>query len=832
MWDSGRVESDQSVHVVYAGTPLKSQQRYFWKVRVWDQDGQPTPYSEPAWWEMGLLHPTDWSAQWIAIPAADGETETVPSLCFRKNFALKGKIARARAYTSGLGCYQLSINGQRIGNDVFAPGWTHYPKRVQYQTYDVTDALRQGNNAVGMLLGRGWWASGLGWDKSDTYARGNLRCLVQLEIEYEDSTHETVVSDDSWQAHESSITRGTFYHGETYDARRDMPGWNTPGFADTGWTPATVATPPPSELLVSEVCEPIRLTQELAAGSITYPTPGAAVFDFGQNLVGWVRLKVRGPTGTKITLRFAEVLRNDGTLYRDNYRSAQAYDEYILKGEGEEVWQPRFTYRGFRYVEVTGWPGEPPHDALTACAVHTDAPLAGSFCCSAELLNRINRNILWGQRGNMHSVPTDCPQRDERLGWMGDAQIFAPTSCWNMQMERFYTKWMHDIVDSQDADGHVKNVSPVVVVREPASPGWGDAVMVIPWTVYQFYGDTRIIEQNYEPMKKWIEYMRANASNNIYDFTHRGGGFGDWVAPAASPKAPIACAYYFYSTKLLSQMAAAIGRKTDAREYAELAAAIADAFNETYLNAENNQYPENTQTAYVLPLAFGIVPAERREAVIANLVEAVHTRDWHLSTGFLGTGYLLPVLTGTGHHDVAWRVATQRTWPSWGYMVEQGGTTIWEHWNSNEIDKVSPGMNSFNHFCFGAIGRWFYESLAGINLDPEHPGFKQFVIHPQPVDGLDWVRAEYPSLYGHIRSAWHKTDGGLALDVTVPPNTTARVYVPVTDKMVTVSEGETVVFRAGSAAGSTTGVRLLGCSDDAVVFSVGAGRYHFVAESN
>jgi len=751
----------------------------------------------------------------------------------RKDITLKGAAARARAYVSGLGCYRMSINGQRVGGDVFTPGWTHYPKRVQYQTYDVTDLLREGTNALGAMLGNAWWSGGLGWNQAATYGEGNLRFILQLNVQYEDGTHESFVTDGTWKAHPSPITRDSFYNGETYDARLQTPGWDEPSFADKDWTGTLIADDQPAEHLVPQRCETIRVTEEKSAVAVTRPEPGTYIFDFGQNLVGWTRLTVRGPRGTRIKVRFAEVLKNDGTIYRDNYRAALATDEYILKGQGEEVWEPRFTYRGFRYAEVTGWPGEPARDALVARVVHTDAPFAGSFSCSNELINRIYRNTLWGQRSNMHSVPTDCPQRDERLGWMGDAQIFAPTACWNMHMARFFAKWMTDIIDSQGADGHVTDVAPVTVVSGPAAPGWGDAVAVIPWTLHQFYGDRRVIEENYDGIKRWVEYMHGRAPKDLYEPTHgfKNYGYGDWVAVVESPKEPIATAYYYYSTMLLSRMADVVGNKDDAAEYAALARRIAKAFNDEFLDTETNQYLGGTQTANILPLWFGMTPADRQAAVLANLVRDIEKRDDHLSTGFLGTGYLLPLLTSRGHHDVAYRLATQRTYPSWGYMVEQGATTIWERWNTNQIDKVDPGMNSFNHFCFGAVAQWFYEALGGLNIDQEHPGFKEFVIHPRPVDGLDWARCEYPSMYGRIRSAWWRQDGKVVLQMTVPPNTSATVYVPTLGTPgATITEGGTTVAQAGKAGGEVPGVRFLRSEPEAVLFEVGAGRYQFIVD--
>ncbi|UCD27823.1 MAG: family 78 glycoside hydrolase catalytic domain [Planctomycetota bacterium] len=986
VWDTGKVESDQSIHVAYAGKPLTSGKIYYWKVRTWDAVGEPTEYSEPARWEMGLLKPEEWSARWITAakpvdarplmewgdwiwnakakeekkkvffrrhfkidpgqriaraflkstaddshtvyingikivssgnwqevsvcrvtlrvnpgdnviaaeavnqggPAgllvslkvvlesgktvevkSDGEwlTSTEPinlwqtpkfndthwdkamvvaaygegpwkglkgppgprrSQCMRKEFNLKKKVTKARAYVSGLGLYELRINGQRVGKDIFTPGWTRYPKRIQYQTYDVTELLRKGGNAVGAMLGNGWWSGGLGWKSIGQYGDGNLRFILQLNVEYADGAKESIVTDKVWKVYPSPILEDTFYHGETYDARLEMPEWDAPGFDAGNWKDVVVLDEP-VDTLVPQQSETIQITQELKPTQIFQSTPGVYVFDFGQNAVGWVRLKVKGKRGTKIRLRFAEILLPGSKLYRENLRSAEATDYYILKGEGEEIWEPRFTYHGFRYCEVVGYPGEPKEDDLTLCVVHSAAPEAGKFECSNWLINRIYENITWGQRSNMHSVPTDCPQRDERLGWMGDAQAFAPTACWNREMASFFSKWMHDITDSQDEkEGYVTDVAPVAVVTGPAKPGWGDAVVVVPWIIYQFYGDTRIIEENYEAMVAWVEYMRRNSKNHIYDRK----GYGDWVPVVKSPAEPIGSAYYYYSTRLLSRMAGIIGKEKDADKYAQLADRIADAFHEKYFGMESFDawYSSGTQTMCLLPLVFGITPRDHQKAVVGHIVEDIKARGNHLSTGFLGTAVLMGALTEYGYHDLAYALATQTTYPSWGYMVRNGATTVWERWDT---DKQGPGMNSRNHFAFGAVGQWFFEALAGINVDPAHPGFKRIIIRPRPAGDLLWARASYPSMYGEIDSEWKRCEKALRLKISLPANTSAVVYVPTLGKgNITISEGSENVLRDGRQAARVAGVTLLRLEEDSAVFDVEAGQYEFVVRWN
>jgi len=573
---------------------------------------------------------------------------------------------------------------------------------------------------------------------------------------------------------------------------------------------------------VAQRCAPIRVTQELSAQLVSEPDKGVYIFDFGQNASGRARLKVKeAKPGTRIRLRFGEELDPNGRLYRENYRSAEATDYYVCKGRPEEIWEPIFTYRGFRYCEVTGYPGTPGKDALVHRVLHSAAPPAGAFECSHWLLNRIHENIVWGQRSNLHSVPTDCPQRDERLGWMGDAQAFGHTSCFNMHLAGFYSKWMLDIADSQSPQGAVTDVAPVKVVSGPAKPGWGDAVVIIPWTVYRLYGDTRIIEENYDAMVGWVEYMRGQSKDDLYEQQ----GYGDWVAVVASPSEWIGSAYYYYSTRLLSKMAAVIGKMDDARRYADLADRIAKAFNDKHLNRETNNYVTGTQTCNLLPLFFGITPAGRAKAVLANIVKDIRARGDHLSTGFLGTAYLMPLLASRGEQELAYRLAVQDSYPSWGYMVRQGATTIWERWDA---DKRGPGMNSRNHFAFGTVGRWFFEDLAGIQLDPAVPGFKRMVIRPRPAGDLTWARARYPSMYGPICSGWRRTGDGLLLSVTIPANTSAQVFIPTLGRSrATITESGTPVMIEGRAASPVAGLRFSRLEPDCAVFEVGSGQYTF-----
>ena len=987
IWDSGKVESDQSVYVVFAGTPLESGQRYFWKVRTWDAEGKPSPFSKTAWFEMGLLNSTDWQAKWVgkvilqkkvvrwpwgdwiwhptqkgidklvyfrkifnipkekqiskallratadneftaflngqeigkgtawntvyefdvtsplkngenilAIRAkntrgdicglivslkitfadssfllvnSDGswktsqrarenwnrlsfndrnwrkvkiiepyggnvwgkvdlkyENMTPPrSILVRKEFRLKASIRRARVYVTGLGSYVLYINGERVGKDVFTPGWTDYPRRIQYQTYDVTDLLRKGENAVGAILGNMWWSSGLGWQKRGFYSHGPLRFFMQLVVDYKDGSQDRVVTDESWKTHDSPITENSLYNGETYDARLEQPGWDQPGFKDSDWEPVIILDAGNARL-VAQQGPPIRRVQEIVPVKITSPDSGVYVFDMGQNFAGRARLKVKGSAGTKIVMKFAELLKKDGTVRTDNLRSAQATDTYILKGDKSgELWEPEFTYHGYRYVQVTGYPGVPTKEALTGLVIHSDAPEIGSFACSNKLLNQVQHNIAWGLASNIMSVPTDCPQRDERLGWMGDAQIFSPTASYNRNMAGFFEKWMHDISDCQDTSGAVHDVNPTIVVENPAKPAWGDAVVVIPWVVYKFYGDTRIISENYDTMVGWLNYMEKHSKDSLYEVK----GYGDWVAVVKSPTAPIGSAYFYYDAKLLSEMAKAIGKQDDARRFGALAEKIATAFNRKHLNPTTFEYTGATQTANLLPVAFGITPQDEAEDVVKNIVADVEKRKDHLSTGFLGTAYLLPVLSDYGYNELAYRVATQTDYPSWGYMVKHGATTIWELWDS---DKKGPDMNSRNHFALGSVGEWYFGYLAGIRPDPKAPGFKRIIIAPKPAGDLTWAEGRIKSLYGPIHVRWEKQAGQFSLNLTIPANTSAEVSVPTFGKSaVTLREGDTPLLQAGKRLILPDGIRFVRMEKEAAVFEIGSGSYHFIEEN-
>jgi alpha-L-rhamnosidase len=837
LWDSGRVESDRSVGVEYGGEALRSGKRCVWKVRVWNGGGDPSPYSGPAVFETGLLQRSDWEGEWISLgsgPDEDFEPPTgdeyddlanglAPSPHLRKEFLLDRPVRRARLYTTARGVYESFINGTRVGDDVLAPGWTDYDRRVQYQTYDVTPLLAEGQNVLGAVLGDGWYAGFVGFDPKHRGALYGPRpqFLAQLYVEYGDGSRYSISTDGSWKCSTGPILYSDLLMGESYDARREMPGWSDPGFDDSAWYGVDAEGLGDVDL-VAQPDEGIRITEELEAKSVTEPEEGVYVFDLGRNMVGWVRLKVEGEAGTEVTLRHAEALNTDGTIYTTNLRSARAADRYVLNGEGEEVYEPRFTFHGFRYVEVTGYPGEPQPEAITGRVVHSATPPAGSFECSNQMVNELQENIIWGQRGNFLSVPTDCPQRDERLGWMGDAQVFVRTATFNMDVAAFFEKWMVDVEDAQSPEGAFPDVAPILkgsgsIDLRWGAPAWGDAGIIVPWTIYKTYEDTRIVERHYDAMVRWMEYLHE-ANPDLIRKNRMGNNYGDWLSPRGdhTPKHLLATAYWAHDARLMAEMAEAIGRTEDAKDYGDLNERIKGAFNETYVSSDG-RIEGDTQTCYLLALHMGLLPEELRTVAAGHLLGAIEREDWHLSTGFAGVGYLCPVLTETGHTDVAYRLLLNETYPSWGYTIKNGATTIWERWDgwTEENGFQSPNMNSFNHYSLGSVGEWLYRYVAGIDLGA--PGYGHVVIRPHPGGNLTFARGEYYAVRGRISSSWRIEGDLFVLEVLVPPNTEATVHVPCTQG---VSEG-------GRPVDEADGVELLRAGERETVVSVGAGRYEF-----
>ncbi len=995
-WDSGKVESEQSVLVRYDGKALGAHAECFWKVRVWDKDGEPTAWSKPARWTMGLLDASDWKAKWIGLDGQDvsahlegtswiwhpAETEpektaapatnyfrrvvTMPAgrkikralfqytgdnecrgwindrdlgarnnyrtvkwndittriepdqtyvfgltgrnlgtnkpagvvglltveftsgeplviqtdaswkgssreeegwntLGFddskwvapkilgpvgmppwgevriaedrrlagrwlRNEFEVEKKVSRATVYFSGLGLSELWLNGAKVGDAVLSPSLAQYDKRVFYVTHDVTKQLRRGANAIGAVLGGGRFCS----DRSKVYAGtvnfGWPKMLLHLRIEHTDGSVSEIVSDESWKlTADGPILNNGEFDGEEYDARREFPNWSRPGFNDSAWQKAELVSAPAGQL-AAQMIEPIRVMQKLRPISINEPKPGMFIFDLGQNMVGWCKLRVRGPTGTTVQLRHAETLKPDGTLYLANLRGAQVTDTYTLKGDGIETWQPRFTYHGFRYVEVTGFPDRPTLDAIEGQVVHDDLPVTGEFACSNELINRIYRNIVWGTRGNYRSMPTDCPQRDERQGWLGDRSEECKGEAYLFNIAPLYAKWRQDMADAQRPNGSIPDVAPAYWPIYSDNVTWPSSAIIIPSALERHFGDAATIARSYDSAKLWIEHMLDFATNCIISKD----SYGDWCVPPEDPRlihskdparqtdrALLATSYFYNDLRLMERYARQIGKAADAERWAKLAGDFKTAFNEKFLNRKLGQYDNGTQTSCVLPLAFGLVPDDLRERVFAQLVDKIENETkGHIGTGLIGGQYLMRMLSDNGRSDLAYRIATQKDYPSWGYMAEQGATTIWELWNGNTAD---PAMNSGNHvMLIGDLVIWLYECLAGIAPDNAQPGFKHIIMTPHPVGDLTWVKASHRSPHGLIKSEWRKDGDKFDWRIEVPANTTATVYVPAT------TAGR--VTESGKPAADSPGVEFLRTRDSRVVFYVGSGKHHFVSK--
>jgi alpha-L-rhamnosidase len=978
IWDSGKIGSSDSVGIAYAGPAVRSRQRYYWKVRLWDKQGRVYESTEAAWWEMGLLNPADWKARWISwdnpddeadkgsirwiwaagenalevkpktsvlfrtnirlgakpsdaalfvsartqyeatvngrevgrksewvsfdrcditdqlvpgdnaieikvtssvpdpdapaqdakpapaglaalvkITSADGSSSRrgtgtdweartegsaawsaaqivgdltdnrmgnpgalpQPASYLRKDIQVSDKIKSARLYVTALGSYYFFVNGNRVGSDALAPGFTDYRKRVLYQTYDVASLLAEGKNTLAAILGDGWYGSGLTWSGVHFFAPPD-RLMAQLEIDYASGRRELFTSDNSWRAKASPILRSEIYAGELYDARLEQTGWATAPTDDSTWSRVTV-TVAPAIAVSSQSSGAAQVVRKLAPKRVRRAADGSYVFDMGQNMVGWVSLKARGPAGTRVRMRFAEILKPDGTIYTQNLRNADATDTFVLRGGAPEVFTPHFTFHGFRYVEVTGYPGEPPLSALTGEVVSsvTGEPTA-TVVTSSDLVNKMWGIGLWGQRGNFLSIPTDCPQRDERLGWMGDAGVFWRTGAYNFDIASFSQKFVQDIVDAQTSYGGFTNVSPNTMPVDSAAlgidkpwpedmvgaPGWGDAGVIVPWTTWVQYGNTNVILKNWEPMKRWMQFIEDRNP----DFLRKKGlgpDYADWLAPDEhTDKELLATAYWALIAGMMTQMARATGNEADAKHYVELTENIRRAFQNAYIS-DQGVVGTGTQTSYVVALYTKMAPKELEPALVANLVKEIERRNWHLSTGFLGTPFLLFTLSDHGRDDVAYRLLLNDTYPSWGYMLTKGATTWWERWNGDTGD---PGMNSYNHYAFGSVIAWVYRYLAGIDSSPLSPGFKNVIIRPHLDASVRMAETHYDSVYGRIATKWKNPEvGPFELHVTIPANSTADIYLPAkpggeifegAKKLSATREGENFVLHVGSGA--------------------------------
>ena len=742
----------------------------------------------------------------------------LPANLLRREFRVNKAVRSARIYSTALGSYQIYVNGNRVGEDVLAPGWTDYRKRIAYQVYDVTSQLHIGQDAVGVILGDGWFASGLTWNQTRyNFGPPPVRLLLQLEIEYADGSRQTIFSDESWKSTQSPILSSELYNGETYDARLEKSGWERPSFSDSSWDRAVIAPSPPASL-VAQNYQPIQVQETLKSKSVTSPAPGVYIFDLGQNMVGWERLRVSGLAGTRIQLRFGEVLTPTGGLYTDNLRTADVTDTYILRGGEEEVFEPHFTFHGFRYIEMTGYPGTPPSTALEGVVFYTAAPPTMRFNTGNKMVNQLWSNILWGQRGNFLSVPTDCPQRDERLGWMGDAQVFWRTATFNANLEAFSHKFTTDIRDAQEPSGAYTEVSPMVDDVSSSVAGWSDAGVIIPWTVYIQYADNRILEENWGAMEKWMAHLESSNPNHLW-LHERGSDEGDWLAIGSkTSKDLIATAYWAYDASLMAYIARIVKRPLDEQKYSDLFNQIRAAFNRQFVRPRG-KIDQGSQTSQVLALHMKLLPDDQVEPAVKRLVADIEAHKWHLTTGFLGTPYLLPVLSESGHGDVAYRLLLQTTYPSWGYMIARGATTMWERWNGDQM-MGDPTMNSYNHYAYGAVAAWLYRYVAGIDEDPQDPGFHRILLHPQFDERIGEVDATYDSPYGAIRSHWKMTDNLTIWSVVIPSNTTALLHIPAQTASKLVEGGRNISQSPGLSFVKREG-------DNTAVLEATSGSYEF-----
>jgi alpha-L-rhamnosidase len=822
-WQSGRVMADSSVDVAYKGAPLLSGRRYQWQVRVWDQTNQPSAWSTPGTFQMGLLTANDWLAQWIEPNPAD--TTGQPAALLRKAFTTRKAIRSASLFATAHGMYEAHLNGQRVGDAYLTPGWTSYNKRLQYQTYDVTALLRPGQNALGVMLGSGWYRGNLAWSGAKNHYGKDLALLCQLQITYADGTTETIVSDGSWQSQTGAVRHSEVYHGETADARLDKPGWATATYTTADWHPVVVSNFPKNHLVSTEN-ELVKKHEVFTNPKVIRTPKGETVLDFGQNLVGWVMLRATGRAGSQVRLSHAEVLDKKGNFYTENLRLAKCQNTYILRGTGQaEFFEPHFTWQGFRYVRIEG-DAEVKPESCTAVTLYSAMPPTGTFTCSEPLVNQLQQNIQWGQRGNFLDVPTDCPQRDERLGWTGDAQAFARTAAFNYGVQAFFSKWLKDVAADQLLNGSVPFVVPNVLGTGAAgSAGWADVATIAPWTMYVAYGDRQVLATQYPSMKAWVDFMLKQSALDDAGrpLWNKGFHFGDWLfyrpfddndgRSAVTDKYLIAQCFFAHSTQLLVNTAKVLGRADDQRTYEALLGQVKEAFRQEYVTP-GGRLLSNTQTAHVLALHFDMLPERQRAATAQRLADNVKSYGNHLTTGFLGTPYLCHVLSRFGYDKVAYDLLLQTSYPSWLYPVKMGATTIWERWDGIKPDSTfqTPGMNSYNHYAYGAIGDWMYRVAAGLDTDEQAVGYRRLRIRPHLDPRLTMAEATLQTPYGQAKSGWKREGNKLTMTVEVPANTTAQVSVPAQTAAQVRENGQLIT---GTAA------------DGYVTVEIGSGTYRF-----
>ncbi|MFC4598350.1 family 78 glycoside hydrolase catalytic domain [Cohnella hongkongensis] len=796
VWDSGKIESDQSVFVPYEGPPLQSRVRYCWRVKVWDERGIESLWSECAWWEMGLLSPADWTAQWIEPEQVNASEEQLqPAPLLRREFTVRETVKKARIYATARGLYQLELNGSKVGDQELAPEFSSYENCLQYQTYDVTKLVRVGANALGAMLGDGWHAGRIGLTGDCCSYGDRLSLLLQLEIETVGGSVMTIPSDEQFRCSFGEIVYSDLFIGEMTDARLRQDGWSEPGFDDSNWAQAA-PVPFGYDHLTAQYAEPVRAVAAIRPLRIVESPKGETIIDLGQNIAGRMRFRASGPAGTRIVLEHGEILDEQGN-FRNNIigKNKDQKDIFILRGDASEEFEPRFTYHGFRYVKITGYPGVLDPNDFTGIVIGSDLRPSGSFECSDSRINRLQANIVWSQRSNMVSIPTDCPQR-EKAGWLGDIQAFAPTSCFNMEMYAFLSGWLRNVRFEQLKDGRIPSVVPFTegfkrFLKQPygySSAGWGDAIVILPWVLYRQYGDLQVLRDNYEAMKKWLEFIRSEAPEEVWE--PAGLHFGDWLIPSLSmgdgEKAIdmrksayltaelVSTCFYAHSARLLADIAELLGKADDALHYRRLNRRIRQAFAKRYVR-EDGLLTAHFQGIYVLALHMDMLPDRLRDKAVDHLVALIRGNGWKLDTGFVSVPYLLDVLCDNDRQPVAYRLLLQTECPSWLYAVEKGATTIWEAWQAILPDGRATNV-SYNHYALGCVGDWLYRRLGGI--DKLEPGYRHILIDPDTKSGFSFAKASYESVYGTICSAWERNGDMIRLSVEIPANTRATVVLP------------------------------------------------------
>ena len=835
VWDSDKTESSSSINVTYEGPELESKEDYYWKVKWWNADGEESEYSEIAKFEMGLLSPEEWDGEWVGWPMGDSGRE----LLFRKEFELDRSVEKARIYFSAVGLCEVTANGKKATESVMNPGWTDTSSRVLYSTADVTELLVEGKNVIGIRLANGW--------------EPGRKLIAQVYAELRDGSTRLIPTDWSWNVSKGPIINNSIYDGEVYDAREEKPGWNCPKGSDNGsldlleWDKAQLVAPPAGKL-ISQNQEPIKVVRSVKPETISNPEPDVYVYDLGENIAGWARLKVRGREGNEVKLKYAENLHEDGTVDQRNLRNARCVDEYIQKGGGSEEYEPRFTYHGFRYVQVEGLEKEPEIADLKGKVVRSAVKKIGDFSCSNDLINKIQENVVRGTAGNLHSVPTDSPQRNERLSWLGDVTSYGEESILNFDMAKFYEKWLKDINDAQnDSTGSVPDTAPFRWGSDPGDPGWGSCYVLLAWNLYNYYGDRRVLKEHYDDLKRWVEFLRDKAEENILAYY----SYGDWsppveygkplqreagsdgeggeqeengAFPAETPGELTSTCFYYASTKTLAKIAGELGKTDDAGKYKKLSESIEKSFNEKFFRPEAASYSRGSQTCNAMPLYFGMVPDGEEGAVIESLVESVKENDGHLTTGIFGTKYLLLALSKYERTDIAYEIATKKSYPGWGYMISKGATTIWERWEY----ETGAGMNSHNHPMLGSISEWFHKYLAGIRVSLSEPGFRKVIIQPSVVDDLDYVKDSIETQRGTVESGLRKKDDGtIEFQIAIPGNSRGEFRLPeeLDASTVEVYENDRLIWDKDGRTEESEGILDAFIDGDNAVFVLRSGKH-------